>query len=90
MSTTKLTLTVEPKTIKKAKEYARTHKTSVSSFFSRLVDSLIDSDDNSELLVPRGSELSKVAGIIKADKTKSYDELRYDSLADKYDLSELK
>ena len=86
MTTTKLTLAVEPQTIEYAKDYAARHKTSVSALFSRYINALSAEEQGRDFYIPRDSVLSSVAGIASSGRAKTDDDLRYEALADKYDL----
>ncbi|MHC4884997.1 MAG: DUF6364 family protein [Planctomycetota bacterium] len=87
MATTKLTLGVEAETVERAKEYAARHHTSVSKIFTHYIDALSAAEEG-ELNIPRGSVLARVAGIAKGDGVASAEDLRYDALAEKYELGE--
>jgi len=89
MPKTKLTLTVEPEVLKKAKQYARKHKTSVSAMFSRVVRALAVRENERAVHVPRGSALEKLSGIITLPEGKTDDDLIYEVLAEKYGLEEV-
>ncbi|HWD88035.1 MAG TPA: DUF6364 family protein [Mucilaginibacter sp.] len=60
--TTKLTLTVEEKVIKKAKLYARRSGRSLSELVGNYLDTLTDDTNNKEALSPK---LKKIAGMVK-------------------------
>jgi hypothetical protein len=60
--TTKLTLTVEESTIKKAKSYAKHTGRSLSELIQNYLETLTDDSVHTEQLSPR---LSKIAGVVK-------------------------
>ena len=84
MATTKLTLTVEPDIVKMAKRYARTHKTSVSATFSRIIRALAGKDKRKEIPIPPHSALAKVAGIIALPHDRTVDDVLREVLEEKY------
>jgi hypothetical protein len=86
MTTTKLTLAIEPQTIEYAKDYAARHKTSVSALFSRYINALTV-EEQGGFSIPRDSVLSSVAGIASSGGGKTDDDLKYEALVDKYDLA---
>lgn len=88
MPSTKLTLTVKPEVIKMAKQYARKHNTSVSATFSRVIRALAGSEQNRDVMIPSGSALEKLSGIITLPEGKTADDVLFEALAEKYELEE--
>ena len=84
MPATKLTLTVKPEVVKMAKQYARRHRTSVSATFSRVIHALVSQEQSQGLIVPAGSALEKLSGIITLPEGKSADDILFEALADKH------
>ena len=84
MAVTKLTLTVEQDVVEMAKQYAREHNTSVSATFSRIIRSVAGDGERREVLIPRGSALSKLAGIIKPPPDKSVDDVLFEAIKEKH------
>ena len=78
---TKLTLSIEPSVVEKAKQMAEANNTSVSAMFTRFVESA--SADRRQR--PKIGPLTrKLSGIIELPPGKSYKELVEEALADKY------
>ena len=60
--TTKLTLTVEESTIKKAKSYAKNTGRSLSELIENYLETLVDQNNDKEQLSPK---LKQLIGIVK-------------------------
>jgi len=84
MALTKLTLTVEKDVVEMAKRYAREHNTSVSATFARFVRSVAGEGEDRDVEIPRGSALSKLAGIIKPTPGKTVDDVLFEALDEKH------
>jgi hypothetical protein len=68
----KLTLSVPPDTVEKAKQYAKKHGTSVSALFASVIESLPFEPDDLEQASVEWPELRSFVGLI--DKPKAFDE----------------
>jgi hypothetical protein len=88
MATTKLTLTIKPEIVRMAKSYARKHGTSVSATFSRVICALATVEQSRALKVPSGSALERLAGILTLPHGQTADDLRFDTLLEKFGLEE--
>jgi hypothetical protein len=81
---TKLTLSIEPSVVKKAKQMAEANHTSVSAMFSQFVESAS---------APRGRRpkigplTRKLSGVIELPPGKDYKKLVEEALADKYKVA---
>ena len=82
---TKLTLSIDERTVKKAKQIARANGTSVSAMFSQFVQSISDERRTSAKIGPLTRKLS---GIIQIPPDREYKELVTDALMEKYGMSE--
>jgi len=60
--TTKLTLTVEESTIKKAKSYAKNTGRSLSELIENYLETLVDQNNDKEQLSPK---LKRLVGVVK-------------------------
>jgi len=60
--TTKLTLTVEESTIKKAKSYAKNTGRSLSELIENYLETLVDQNNDKEQLSPK---LRRLVGVVK-------------------------
>ncbi len=81
----KLTLSIDKKSIKKSKRYAKTHGTSVSSMVEAYFDSL--AEENADWRPKSGSIVEQLSGVATLpDSFKSYDEVLEQALIDKYGL----
>lgn len=81
---TKLTLSIEPSVVKKAKQMAAANKTSVSAMFSQFVESAATQRERRPKIGPLTRQLS---GVITLRASKDYKELLGDALADKYGVT---
>jgi hypothetical protein len=80
---TKLTLSIEPSLVEKAKQMAESNNTSVSAMFSQFVESVAARRGRRPRIGPLTRKLS---GLIELPARKGYKELLADALADKYGL----
>lgn len=78
---TKLTLSIEPSVVEKAKQMAKANKTSVSAMFSQFVESATAHRGQRSKLGPLTRKLS---GVIELPPGKDYKDLLAETLADKY------
>jgi len=78
---TKLTLSVEESVVRQAKRIAHANGTSVSSMFSRFVQSLAASRGPASRI---GPITRKLTGIVKLPAGKDYKELLAEALEEKY------
>jgi hypothetical protein len=78
---TKLTLSIEPSVVEKAKQMAEANKTSVSAMFSQFVESAAAPRKQRPKIGPLTRKLS---GTIELPPGKDYKELLAEALADKY------
>ncbi len=81
---TKLTLSVDQAVIEKAKEIARANGTSVSSMFSRFIQSMANRPKDFKI----GPLTRKLTGIAKLPPGKDYKEALTDALCEKYGIDE--
>lgn len=79
--TTKLTLSVEKETIKKAKRYAEEHNRSLSELVTRYLEALTDEQDRPSELDP---EVLNIADEIPIEELPEGREAKYRYLRDKY------
>jgi hypothetical protein len=78
---TKLTLNVNKSVIEKAKEYAKSHKVSLSHLIESYLSSLVNKEDKEIEITPLVKSLS---GVIKLDKDFDYKKEYGDYLIEKY------
>jgi hypothetical protein len=78
---TKLTLSVEPTVVKRAKRLAEANKTSVSAMFTQFVQSMSPPQSRRGRIGPL---TRKLTGVVKLPRGKSDRELLADALRDKY------
>lgn len=69
---TKLTLSVPEQTVEKAKRYAKLRGTSVSAFFTQVVDTLPDEDARIDALLEDWPEMRDLVGL--AGRAEPFDE----------------
>jgi hypothetical protein len=81
---TKLTLSVEPSVVEKAKQMAKANKTSVSAMFSQFVESAAAPRQRRPKIGPLTRQLS---GMIELPPGTDYKELLAEALADKYGVA---
>jgi hypothetical protein len=81
---TKLTLSIEPSVVEKAKQMAEANNTSVSAMFSQFVESAATPRKQRSKIGPLTRKLS---GAIELPSGKDYKELLADALADKYGVA---
>ena len=81
---TKLTLSIEPSVVEKAKQMAEANKTSVSAMFSQFVESAATPRQRRPKIGPLTRKLS---GTIELPPGKDYKKLIEDALADKYGVA---
>lgn len=81
----KLTLSIDKEIIKKAKKLAKEQGTSVSSMFSRLIQSMAKTNHQTPEIGPLTRELS---GIMNVPTKKSPDEILSESLLEKHEIQE--
>jgi hypothetical protein len=81
---TKLTLSIEPAVVEKAKQMAEANKTSVSAMFSQFVESAAAPRTRRRKVGPL---TRKVSGAIELPRGKDYKNLLEDALADKYGVA---
>jgi len=79
--TTKLTLSVEKRVVQKAKQYARTHKKSLSQIVTNYLDYI---SSQSAELPEIDSEVLEASGHIPLEKIPNLKEPKYRYLKDKY------
>ena len=82
---TKLTLSVEKEVAEKAKEIAAANGTSVSSMFSRFVQSMAGARKRPRKVGPL---TRKASGLVKLPPDKDYKELLTEALMERYGLKE--
>lgn len=80
---TKLTLSVDKNIVIKAKEYAKSHKISLSGLIENYLSNLGTKTESVSEISPLVKSLS---GVIKLDDNFDYKEALIDSLIDKYKL----
>ena len=80
----KLTLSIEPSVVEKAKQMAEANNTSVSAMFTRFVEAASADRGRRRKIGPLTRKLS---GIIELPPDKDYKELLADALADKYGVA---
>ena len=94
MATVKLTLSVEPDKIEKAKRYASRHHTSISKLFSDFISDLTQKDETEAPFLKKlkeieiSDEINALTGILKGkvpDDINLWD-AKYEYLKEKYDL----
>lgn len=78
---TKLTLNVDKNVIEQAKEYAKSHKISLSRLVESYLASLVERKDRETEITPLVKSLS---GVIELDKDFEYKESYTDFLMEKY------
>ena len=78
---TKLTLNVDKSVIEQAKEYAKSHKISLSRLIESYLSSLVIKKDNESEITPLVKSLS---GVINLEKDFNYKESYTDFLMEKY------
>ncbi len=78
---TKLTLRLDKTVIRQAKEYARTHQTSISSLVEAYLALLTRTESTSQAI---GSTVRQLTGVIDLKKTDQDQENYRDHLAKKY------
>ena len=78
---TKLTLNVDKNVIEQAKEYAKSHRISLSRLVESYLASLIEKKDRETEITPLVKSLS---GVIELDKDFDYKESYTDFLMEKY------
>ena len=78
---TKLTLKLEQEIIEKAKEYAKSHKTSISKLIENYLQKITDNKDGKEKITPLVKSLS---GIIDLPKDFDHKNGYTDFLINKY------
>jgi hypothetical protein len=78
---TKLTLSIEPSVVEKAKQMAEANNTSVSAIFTQFVESASAAGRRRPKIGPLTRKLS---GLIELPAGKGYKELVGEALADKY------
>jgi hypothetical protein len=78
---TKLTLNVDKSTIEQAKEYAKSHKISLSRLIESYLSSLVIKKDKDPEITPLVKSLS---GVIKLDEDFNYKESYTGYLIEKY------
>jgi hypothetical protein len=81
---TKLTLSIEPSVVEKAKQMAEANNTSVSAMFSQFVESAATQRKRRPKIGPLTRKLS---GMIELPPGKDYKRLLEDALADKYKVA---
>jgi len=96
MANNKLTLSVEPDLVTKAKEYAVKHHTSLSRVVSNLLNQAIEEDQAKEndpffeklKKIEISDKIKALTGVIKGDFPDQIDlwEVKYEYLKDKYEL----
>ncbi len=91
MATTKLTLSIEAKTIEKAKQYAKKQHTSLSKLFTNFVNEVAGESKNEDdplLKKIKEAEISDtvkaLTGIIKLPDDFDFKEAKYQYLKEKY------
>ena len=78
---TKLTLNVDKSVIEQAKEYAKSHKISLSRLIESYLSSLVMENEKKNEITPLVKSLS---GVIKLDKDFNYKDSYTDYLIEKY------
>ena len=81
---TKLTLSIEPSVVEKAKQMAAANNTSVSAMFSQFVESASTQRGRRPKIGPLTRKLS---GIIELPPGKDYKKLVEEALVDKYKVA---
>jgi hypothetical protein len=83
MAISKLTLTADKETIKRAKKLAAQNGTSVSAMFSRMVIAMTHDRESEE---PPGPLTRKATGLINISSSAKDDQLLEDALTRKYGI----
>ncbi len=89
MATTKLTLSMEPEVVYRAKQYAKKRHISLSRLIQDFLENSIDNEnlkDDLDLNIPQ--EIQKLRGILKGPDVskKQLRQMKYEYLKDKYGL----
>ena len=89
MATTKLTLSMEPEVVYRAKQYAKKRHISLSKLIQDFLENSIDNEslkDDLDLNIPQ--EIQKLRGILKGPDVskKQLRQMKYEYLKDKYGL----
>ncbi|HUH32592.1 MAG TPA: DUF6364 family protein [Daejeonella sp.] len=89
MATTKLTLSMEPEIVNRAKLYAKKRQISLSKLIQDFLEQAIKSDnlkEDEELNIP--DDIKSLVGILKGPgiSKKQLKEMKYEYLRDKYGL----
>lgn len=77
----KLTLSIPPATLRRAKAYAKRHHTSVSALVTQLFDSI--ARDNADAEAPRGAVTASIIGLIELPRSSKAD-LLSSAITDKH------
>ncbi len=85
MATVKLTLSADERVVRKARQLARTHKTSISSMFVRFVLAMAKREEAGGE-TPLGPLTVKALGVAKLPADRSDRELLEEALMEKYEL----
>lgn len=81
-----LTLRVDERVIDAAKQYARTHGTSVSALFTRFVREITAEEPQEEHKLLGNSLTQKATGLVSLPEGVSDKKLLEDALAEKYEV----
>lgn len=89
MATTKLTLSMEPEVVYRAKQYAKKRHISLSRLIQDFLENSIDNEslkDDLDLNIPQ--EIQKLRGILKGPDVskKQLRQMKYEYLKEKYGL----
>jgi len=89
MANTKLTLSMEPEVVYRAKQYAKKKHISLSKLIQDFLENSIESDnlkDDPELNIPK--EIEKLRGILKGHdlSKKQLKQMKLENLKERYDL----
>ncbi len=89
MATTKLTLSMEPEVVYRAKQYAKKRHISLSRLIQDFLENSINNEslkDDLDLNIPQ--EIQKLRGILKGPDVskKQLRQMKYEYLKDKYGL----
>ena len=89
MATTKLTLSMEPEIVNRAKEYAKRRQISLSKLIQDFLEQAIKTEEvneDEELNIPE--DIKSLVGILKGPdiSKKQLREMKYEYLKDKYGL----
>lgn len=92
MATAKLTLSADRDTIELAKNLASEDNISVSKLFKTLVNDLAKKRKKKDPILEKYKDvempqwIKDLTGVVKADPTMSYDDMKYAYFKEKYDL----